>query len=115
MSKYENEKYIKGGNLNPFWILEQQYKYEDKENSAEININIAINNNIKFHDNNYFTKALNSNLLFSREDIEWYTKFNRYGYLDPFNNRTANREYLFFTKPDLRIFDNIPIISCYTM
>ena len=52
MSKYENEKHIKGGNLNPFWILEQQYKYEDKENSAEININIAINNNIKFHDNN---------------------------------------------------------------
>ncbi len=54
--------------------------------------------------NNDMDKILGSNLLFPRRSIEWYTKFNRYGYLDPFNNRTANREYLFFTKPDLNIF-----------
>ena len=75
-----------------------KYEYRDSNRNPREKI-VSI-------DNNYFTKTLNSNLLFSREDIEWYTKFNRYGYLDPFNNRTANREYLFFTKPDLRIFDN---------
>ena len=42
--------------------------------------------------------------LFSRENIDLYGKFNRYGYVNPFNE-TANREYLFFTKPDLNIFD----------
>lgn len=45
--------------------------------------------------------------LFTREEINGarFTKFNRYGYLDPYNHISSNsmREYLFFTKPDLHI------------
>lgn len=46
---------------------------------------------------------MNSNNLYNRSDIEWYTKFNRFGCLDPYNSLTNTREYLFFTKPDLHI------------
>ena len=54
--------------------------------------------------NNDMDKILGSNLLFPRRSIEWYTKFNRYGCIDPFNSLSENREFLFFTKPDLNIF-----------
>ena len=47
--------------------------------------------------------VLAANGLFANEDIQLYQKFNRYGYSNPFNE-TDNREYLFFTKPDLNIF-----------
>ena len=47
--------------------------------------------------------VLATNGLFANEDIQLYQKFNRYGYSNPFNE-TDNREYLFFTKPDLNIF-----------
>ena len=42
--------------------------------------------------------------IYNRADIEWYTKFNRFGVLDPFNALTNTKEYLFFTKPDLHIY-----------
>ena len=48
---------------------------------------------------------LGSNLIFDKNDIEWYTKYNRFGYIDPYNTYSANREFLFFTKPDLNLFD----------
>lgn len=41
---------------------------------------------------------------YKRSEIELYTKFNRFGYLDPYNNLGTTREYIFFTKPDLHIF-----------
>lgn len=42
---------------------------------------------------------------YKRSEIELYTKFNRFGYLDPYNNLGTTREYIFFTKPDLHIFN----------
>ena len=56
--------------------------------------------------NDEMDKILAANLIFPRRQIEWYTKFNKFGCIDPFNSVTANREYLFFTKPDLNIFAN---------
>lgn len=44
-----------------------------------------------------------SNNIYNRKDIQWYTKFNRFGCLDPFNAVSNSKEYLFFTKPDLHI------------
>lgn len=41
--------------------------------------------------------------IYNRSDIKWYDKFNRFGFLDPYNSLTNTREYLFFTKPDLHI------------
>lgn len=48
-------------------------------------------------------RLLQSSNIYSRTDIQWYTKFNRFGCLDPYNAVTNTREYLFFTKPDLHI------------
>lgn len=53
-----------------------------------------------------FTRILNSAGLYRREQIEWYSKFNRFGCIDPFNMVTTTREYIFITKPDLHIFNN---------
>lgn len=47
-----------------------------------------------------------ANGIYNRRDIQWYTKFNRFGtggVKDPFNAPTGSKEYLFFTKPDLHI------------
>ena len=35
----------------------------------------------------------------------FYDKFSRYGYIDPYNIARKTKEYLFFTKPDLHIFN----------
>ena len=49
-------------------------------------------------------EILASNLIFSKNDIAWYNKYNRYGCIDPYNTYSNNREFLLFTKPDLNIF-----------
>lgn len=46
-----------------------------------------------------------SNLFFDKS-IDWYSKINRYGWIDPFSTDRVTREFLFFTKPDLNLFDN---------
>ena len=43
--------------------------------------------------------------MYDRRDIKCATKFARFGYIDPYNSLSTTREYLFFTKPDLNIFD----------
>lgn len=48
-------------------------------------------------------EVLWANHIYDRSEIQWYTKFNRFGCLDPFNGVGKSREYLFFTKPDLHI------------
>lgn len=46
-----------------------------------------------------------ANGLVDKHDIEWYDKFARIPNIDPYNVVTNTREYIFFTKPDLHIFD----------
>lgn len=48
-------------------------------------------------------KILHSQGFFSKNEIEWYDKINRYGYIDLYNTNRIIREYLFFTKPDLNL------------
>ena len=50
-----------------------------------------------------FGNTLQSNNIYNRSDIKWYSKYNRFGCIDPYNSVTTTREYLFFTKPDLHI------------
>lgn len=52
-----------------------------------------------------FKRIMNSAGIYDRQQIEWYNKFNRFGCLDPYNMVTTTREYVFFTKPDLHIFN----------
>lgn len=42
--------------------------------------------------------------LYFREELDFYNKFCRFGYIDPYNTVETTREYIFFTKPDLHIF-----------
>lgn len=44
--------------------------------------------------------------IYDRNEIEWYDKFSRFGYIDPYNPIVHTKEYVFFTKPDLHIFNN---------
>lgn len=48
---------------------------------------------------------LRNHNIYDRSENEWYDKFNRFGTIDPYNGIGATREYLFFTKPDLHIFE----------
>jgi len=52
-----------------------------------------------------FNSVLNSNCVYNRSEIEWYNKFNRFGCLDPYNRLNITKEYLFFVKPDLHIWE----------
>ena len=47
---------------------------------------------------------LRSNLIYDRAELSWYEKFNRFGFMDPYNNLSQSKEYLFFTKPDCHIY-----------
>ena len=45
-----------------------------------------------------------SNLIFDK-NVDWYSRINRYGWINPFDNDKVLKEFLFFTKPDLNLFD----------
>lgn len=47
-----------------------------------------------------------ANNFYERKDIKLFQRFNRFGFLDPYNTQSSCREYLFFVKPDLHIFNN---------
>lgn len=49
-------------------------------------------------------EVLAANALFPKNSIQWYTKFNRYGFIDPYKHENVLKEFLFFTRPDLNIF-----------
>ena len=54
---------------------------------------------------NNIRRLRRSNLLYNRSEFAWYEGFNRFGSLDPYNKLQTTREYTFFTKPDLHIFN----------
>ena len=69
---------------------------------------------------------LNSNHIYKRSQIQKFDKFSRFGFFDPYNSSSVTREYIFFTKMDLHLFEkntqnlnpeisNIPFFrNCYT-
>lgn len=58
----------------------------------------------RFFSESDINNILKSNLVYNRQDLQWYSAFNRFGFLDPYNNLSQSKEYLFFTKPDCHIF-----------
>lgn len=42
--------------------------------------------------------------IVDRYNIDWYTRFNRFGFMDPYNSIKNTREYVFITKPDLHLY-----------
>jgi hypothetical protein len=73
----------------------------DKSNTLNYNNADNSTKQIEFENLN---KILAGNKVFTREDIDWYNKFSRYGYIDPYHTDQISREFLFFTKPDLLLF-----------
>lgn len=71
---------------------------DDKKNSVKYD-----KKTINF---DYMKEVLAANQLFSKNDIQRYNKFSRYGYADPYNIDQVSREFLFFTKPDLNLFSS---------
>ena len=49
--------------------------------------------------------TLNGNGFYQRSQIDKFNKFSRFGFFDPYNTNTVTREYVFFTKPDLHLFE----------
>lgn len=79
---------------NPFFTNKNSVKYDGTGNKSKT---------FEFKDLN---KTAHSHGIFTRDELNdaIVTKFNRYGYVDPYHTETTVREYLFFTKPDLYIF-----------
>ena len=65
--------------------------------------------NVSSNDTQYnqIKDAEHTNNIFSRGEISssLYTKTFRFGLMNPYGSVSTGREYLFFTKPDLNIFD----------
>lgn len=51
-----------------------------------------------------FLQTLNDNHIYRRNQIDRFSKFTRFGFLDPYNTNSITKEYLFFTKMDLHLF-----------
>ena len=51
-------------------------------------------------------KISHQNLMFDSRDNIWYKNFNRFGWINELEYDTPVREYVFFTRPDLYIFDD---------
>lgn len=50
-------------------------------------------------------QLLRSDMVLNSTDNRWLTRFSRFGYIDPYNHPTSNKEYIFITKPDLHLFE----------
>lgn len=66
---------------------------------------IGIGTNGDITDLDSMAKLIRANNLYNRTEIEWYTKFNRFSFIDPYNSVTNTKEYLFFVRPDLHIYN----------
>ena len=53
----------------------------------------------------YMSSVMHRNGFFSTGEEDWYNSVNRFGWIDHRNHVHYNREYLFFTKPDLYLMD----------
>jgi hypothetical protein len=56
-------------------------------------------------DDETIKKTMRSNGLYSRSDLAWWNVFYRHPRIDPYAFMGPTREYVFFTKPDLHIFN----------
>ena len=52
-----------------------------------------------------FLRFLRSNGIYRRSDMQLFNSFHRFPRLDPYNVVTTTREYIFFIKPDLHLYN----------
>ena len=54
---------------------------------------------------------INRNSIDTNGKMQFYDRFSRFGFLDPYTTLTGAKEYLFFTKPDLNLFSRYEITT----
>lgn len=65
------------------------------------------NSSLKFNESSEdIQDYIMANGIYDRYSMNWDEKFARLGIIDPYNTKTNTKEYLFFTKPDLCIFNS---------
>lgn len=70
------------------------------------------NSSIAFNESSDDVRSLiMANGIYDRFDMDWYSKFSRFGVIDPYNALTTTREYIFITKPDLCILNSSGTVS----
>lgn len=72
--------------------------------STRANSTIAISENNLVGFDDIIESQMHNAGLFKRSEIDLFNKRYRFGILNPSENITSAREYLFFTKPDLNIY-----------
>lgn len=59
------------------------------------------------------TSVMHRNGIFSTGEDDWYNSVNRFSWVDLRNHIQYNREYLFFTKPDLYLMEGSNLQDAY--
>lgn len=71
-------------------------------------ISLELANHVQISDKT-IGKLISAAGIYDRRQVKWYDTFNRFGLMDPYNALQNTREYIFFTKPDLHIFEGSTI------
>lgn len=73
---------------------EYQYRYKGEAKSVN-------------DDSDDIKKLIMASGIYDKFDMQWFTRFNRFGIIDPYNALLNTKEYIFITKPDLCLIPNI--------
>lgn len=96
---------------NPYNVMEtlmdpRDYNYIDIGDKSVGQIETLTNKpELKADITQVETDLLQDHNIVNKYRAGFYNKFSRYGYIDPYNIAHKTKEYLFFTKPDLHLFD----------
>lgn len=103
-----NNKYIKSNTYKIYSL-----KNESENRVKKLQTNLAFNNAGKRRNSDgvivsddIFDRMVRANNIHNVIDSNYYSNFNRFGWVDPQNTFKGLKEYIFFTKPDLHIFDS---------
>lgn len=59
-----------------------------------------LNNSLK---GDFAGKVRRANKLHTRDEMDYYNKFHRFGVINPYSHFGRSKEYIFFTRPDLQL------------
>jgi len=62
-------------------------------------------------DSNEYKKLIRANGIYTRAELDKFNVFYRFPRIDPYNMLGTTREYVFFTKPDLHLFNSTDICT----
>lgn len=79
-------------------------RFRGSVNSANYRSHTMLGSGLYFDDEtDDVARLIRAHGVYDKHEMDWYTKFNRFGVIDPYNAMTTTKEYIFFTKPDLNL------------